>query len=199
MISNAEIRSRARTLLGGGIFKNEWLYPLLLLLILSAISAALAATAVGAFIIYGILMCASSAYFIGRVRGSVEATDLGAAVDGAKADIGGALITGLLYNIFIMLWSMLFVIPGIVKSYSYALTYYVKLDNPELSPTEAITESRRLMNGYKMKLFLLDLSFFGWMLLGTLCLGVGTLWVAPYMEASRAVFYEEVRAAKPRT
>ena len=91
---------------------------------------------------------------------------------------------------------MLFVIPGIIKSCSYALTFYIRADNPSLSATEAITESRRMMDGYKMKYFMLQLSFIGWIIVGALCLGVGTLWVAAYMQTATAVFYEEVKASK---
>ena len=196
MISNAQIRQKARQVLGGGIFKNEWLYALLVSLVVSVISGALSATFVGTIIVYGILMVASSTYYLGRVRGTVAHDKLGVTIEGVKNDLSGSLITGILYNVFIMLWSMLFVIPGIVKSCSYALTFYIRADNPSLSATEAITESRRMMDGYKMKYFMLQLSFIGWLIVGTLCLGVGTLWVAAYMQTATAVFYEEVKAAK---
>ncbi len=196
MLSNAQIRAKAREALGGGIFKNEWLYALLVVLVVGAISGALAATFVGTILVYGILMVAMSAYFIGRIRGTVEYGKLGVTIDSVKSDIVGNILTGVLYNLFIALWTMLFFIPGIVKSCSYAMTFYVKNDNPTLSANDAITESRRLMDGYKMKYFMLQLSFIGWMFVGTLCFGIGTLWVSAYMEAARAAFYEEVKAAK---
>ena len=141
-------------------------------------------------------MVETSAYFIGRIRGNVEYKNLGVTIDSVKSDVVGSIITGILYNLFIMLWSLLFVIPGIVKSCAYAMTFYVKNDNPELNANDAITESRRLMDGYKMKYFMLQFSFIGWMIVGTLCFGIGTLRVAAYMEAANAVFYEEVKAAK---
>lgn len=109
---------------------------------------------------------------------------------------GATLLTAL----YQWLWSLLFVIPGIVKSYSYAMTNYIMLDNPEMGINEAITESRRMMNGYKWKLFVLDLSFIGWRLLCMIPL-VGTvlniLYVSPYTSATRAAFYEELKQVNP--
>jgi uncharacterized membrane protein len=95
-------------------------------------------------------------------------------------------------GIFTFLWSLLFCIPGIVKGYSYAMTYYILNDRPELSATDAITESRRLMNGHKMQAFLLDLSFLGWLILGYLACCVGVFFVIPYMESARANFYTAI-------
>lgn len=88
----------------------------------------------------------------------------------------------------------LLIIPGIVKSYSYALTPYILKDHPELKFNAAIEESMRMMNGYKMKLFLLDLSFIGWALLTILTFGIGVLFLEPYVSASRAAFYEDLKA-----
>lgn len=82
--------------------------------------------------------------------------------------------------VYITLWSLLFVIPGIIKSYSYMLTEYVALLNPEMTADECITESRRLMNGHKMKMFLLDLSFIGWDILCVFTFGIGYILLNPY-------------------
>ncbi|MEC6748717.1 DUF975 family protein [Marinilactibacillus sp. XAAS-LB27] len=98
--------------------------------------------------------------------------------------------------IYMFLWSLLFVIPGIVKSFSYAQTYFIYKDATEsghyLSPTECITRSRELMDGYKWKLFVLELSFIGWHFLGALTLGLGYLFITPYIETSKAIFYEDL-------
>ena len=91
----------------------------------------------------------------------------------------------ILIAIFTFLWSLLFIIPGIVKAYSYAMTPYIVHDNPEMPVRECIRQSQRMMKGYKMKLFLLDLSFIGWILLGIFSFGIGLLWVLPYMETAR--------------
>lgn len=99
-----------------------------------------------------------------------------------------------LMNLFIGLWSMLFFIPGIIKSFSYAMTPFILKDYPELSANQAINLSRRMMKGHKMDLFILYLSFFGWMVLACFTFGIGYLWLAPYMLLSTASFYEDVRS-----
>lgn len=105
---------------------------------------------------------------------------------------GRTLVTGLLQMIFIFLWSLLFFIPGIIKSYSYALTGYVMVDF-DLSGEEAITKSRELMKGYKWKLFCLRFSFIGWILLAAFfTFGLGAIFLAPYGKAAEAEFYAEV-------
>ncbi len=108
-------------------------------------------------------------------------------------NFGPVFIANLLCSIFIALWSMLFMIPGIVKSYAYAMTNYILIDKPELSGNDAITESRKMMNGHKMDLFLLDLSFIGWYILSIFTAGILLLYVAPYHQAARAKFYEDLK------
>ena len=100
----------------------------------------------------------------------------------------------LLMQIFIVLWSFLFIIPGIIKAFSYAMTPYILEERPELSANEAIDHSRAMMKGHKFDLFWLYLSFLGWFILCILSLGIGFLWLTPYMETSVAAFYEDVKA-----
>ena len=100
----------------------------------------------------------------------------------------------LLMRIFISLWSLLFIIPGIVKVFSYAMTPYILEENPELSANDAINRSRAMMRGHKFDLFWLWLSFIGWAVLSICTLGIGLFWLAPYMETSVAAFYEDVKA-----
>ena len=97
-----------------------------------------------------------------------------------------------LRGLYVFLWSLLFVIPGIVKSYSYAMTPFIMAENPNMTANEAITASRELMDGHKFDLFLLELSFFGWALLNLLTLGLGSLALNPYMNAARAAFYKDI-------
>ena len=106
---------------------------------------------------------------------------------------GNAFVLNLLITLKVFAWSLLFVIPGIVKMYAYSMAYYIKLDHPDYGWKACIDESRQLMDGHKWEKFVLDLSFLGWIIVGSLCLGVGTLWVTPYMEAANAQFYEYVR------
>ena len=100
----------------------------------------------------------------------------------------------LLMTVFIFLWSLLFIIPGIIKWFSYAMTPFILEENPELSASDAIHRSRMMMRGHKFDLFWLYLSFIGWFFLCILTAGIGFLWLAPYVDTSVAAFYEEVKA-----
>lgn len=194
MISNSQIRARAREILGNNLFSGSWLYPVLVVIIVAAISGALSATFVGPMIVSGLLSVASARYFIGRVRGNIEPGQIESSIDGIRNNVLGSLLTGILYNVFVAIGSMIFVIPGIIFSYSFSMAFYIINDHPEMTAMEALRESRRLMNGHKMQYFILNLSFIGWMLLGSLCFGVGTLWASAYMSTANAVFYEELIA-----
>ena len=109
------------------------------------------------------------------------------------SDYGRIFITLLLRDVFLALWSCLFIIPGIVKSYSYRMVPYIIKDNPELSATEVITRSRELMNGNKWRAFVLDLSFLGWIILGAItCEIVGIFWTNPYIQNTNAALYLEL-------
>ena len=112
--------------------------------------------------------------------------------DGFK-DYGRILGTMLLTTVYTFLWTLLLVIPGIMKSYSYAMTLFILKDYPELQYDAAIEKSMAMMSGHKMKMFLLDLSFIGWAILCCFTLGIGFLFLAPYVEASHAAFYEDLK------
>ncbi|MED3793566.1 DUF975 family protein [Niallia alba] len=104
--------------------------------------------------------------------------------------IGASIMVG----IFTFLWSLLLIIPGIIKGLAYSQTFMLLKDHPEYSIFEAITESRRRMHGYKWKYFLLNLSFIGWGILCLISLGIGFLWLTPYVYASNATFYQNLIA-----
>ena len=115
--------------------------------------------------------------------------------DTVKANYKKSILIYLLTSVYIFLWSLLFVIPGIIKGYSYAFADCVRMDNEELSTEQCINKSRELMKGKKMKLFLLDLSFIGWYILAIFfTFGIGLLWVSPYHESARLAFYENLKA-----
>ena len=101
-------------------------------------------------------------------------------------------ISRLLRALYVFLWSLLFVIPGIVAGFSYAMTDYILAENPELTADEAITQSKELMMGNRWRLFCLQFSFIGWDILATLAFGIGHLWLTPYKQAAYAAFYREV-------
>ena len=110
---------------------------------------------------------------------------------GKYLNVVGAI---LLTNIFTVLWTLLFIIPGIIKAYAYAMTPYILAENPNIKPTQAINLSCRMTKGHKMELFVLGLSFIGWYLLGALAFGIGTAFVVPYDRATHAQFYLALRS-----
>lgn len=99
-------------------------------------------------------------------------------------------------SLYTILWSLLFVIPGIIKALSYSLTYFVLLDHPEYTVHEAIAESKRLMDGNKWNLFVLGLSFIGWFLLSAITFSISQLWTTPYWAVTFAHFYDKVSDEK---
>ena len=101
-------------------------------------------------------------------------------------------IARLLRALYVFLWSLLFIIPGIVAGFSYAMTDYILAEDPELTADEAISQSKSIMMGNKWRFFCLQFSFIGWDVLATLAFGIGHLWLTPYKQAAYAAFYREV-------
>ena len=101
-------------------------------------------------------------------------------------------IAKLLQAVYILLWSLLLVIPGIIASYSYAMTDYILAENPNLTASEAIAQSKAMMSGNRWRLFCLHFSFIGWSILCAFTLGIGNLWLDPYKQAATAAFYREI-------
>ena len=107
---------------------------------------------------------------------------------------GTGFAQAFLRGLYVFLWSLLLVIPGIVKSFSYAMTPFLLAEYPELTVSQAITLSRKIMDGHKADLFFLGLSFIGWALLSILTCGIGSLWLNPYVNATWAAFYRQLQA-----
>lgn len=104
---------------------------------------------------------------------------------------GQAFLQKFLRGLYTFLWTLLFIIPGIIKSFSYAMTPFIMAENPNMTAKEAITASKQLMEGHKWELFCLGFSFIGWYLLAALTLGIGTFFLNPYVEAAYAAFYRD--------
>ena len=100
----------------------------------------------------------------------------------------------LLTILFVFLWTLLLIIPGIIAAFSYSLVFYIMTDDPNIGAMEAIDKSKKMMYGYKWKLFCLGLRFICWILLGILTFGIGFLWIIPYLSVCCAKFYENVKA-----
>ncbi len=107
-------------------------------------------------------------------------------------NFGPGFVLRLLQGLYTVLWGLLLIVPGFVASYSYAMAPFIMAENPEMTPSEAISASKELMNGHKWELFCLNFSFIGWQILSMLTLGVGALVLNPYMNAAQAAFYRNL-------
>ena len=99
-----------------------------------------------------------------------------------------AFVLALLETVYLFLWSLL-IIPAFIKPYSYAMSFFIQKDNPDMTANECITESRRIMDGNKWKLFCLEFSYIGWVILCILTLGILSFWVSPKMNQAKYLFY----------
>lgn len=104
-----------------------------------------------------------------------------------------AFVLSFVAGIFIILWSLLLVVPGIIKTYSYSMAFYILAENPEMSAMDALNESKRLMDGHKMEFFVLQISFFWWILLFIGTLGIAGIYVIPYILTTNVNFYKSIK------
>lgn len=158
---------------------------------------------VGGILIVGVLMIMVQLIIGGAVSLGYAQFNLNL-IDGKNPELGNlfdrfnifwkAFCLMLLRGIYTLLWTLLFIIPGIIASYSYAMSPYILTEHPELEANEAITISKQMMEGNRWRLFCLHFSFIGWSFLCIFTLGIGMLWLVPYMEASNAAFYRDVSA-----
>lgn len=107
-----------------------------------------------------------------------------------------SLVAYLLMIVFTLLWALLLIIPGIIAAISYSQTFFILVDDETISARDAIKKSKRMMYGYKWKYFCLKLRFIGWGILSILTLGIGFLWLVPYIKISEAKFYDDIRGEK---
>ena len=111
------------------------------------------------------------------------------AMSAEASDMSSYLLMGILVGIGLLL----FFVPGLILALAYALSFFILKDNPELSAVEVLKKSRMMMRGHKFDLFWLELSFIGWIILGIITLGIGYIWLIPYMYETISVFYEDVK------
>jgi len=104
-----------------------------------------------------------------------------------------AFILNITIEFFILLWGLLFIIPGIIKSYSYSMSYHILADNPNMKVKDALDWSKKITQGNKMRLFCLDLSFLGWFFLSILTLGIGYIWLVPYIQITTVNMYTNLK------
>lgn len=112
---------------------------------------------------------------------------------GGIKKLGKAWCLTLLVGVFTFLWSLLFWIPGIIKALSYSMSFYILADDPSLTASQALEISKEITKGHKMEIFVLELSFIGWMLLSVITCGIALIYVIPYMETTMANFYQTIK------
>ena len=113
-----------------------------------------------------------------------------------KKSLATSIVAQILMSIFIFLWTLLLIIPGIIKAYAYSMTHYIIAENPEIDFMEAIKKSEDMMKGHKFRLFKLHFSFIGWFLLTILTFGIGFIFLYPYYSLAQTNFYIELRGEK---
>ena len=129
-------------------------------------------------------------YFIKNTDSKPSFRDI---FSGFKVKYGRNIGTLLLVGIKSVLWTLLFIIPGIIKSYEYSIIPYILADDPEISSKDAFKKAKQMMKGNKWRLFKLEFSFIGWFVLCVLTLGIGTFFLIPYLNAANAEFYVELK------
>lgn len=166
------------------------LFPWILLVILGVLVILL--IAVGFRVLFGYaLEIGGRRYFVQSAQGNIDLNALGFAFE--KQKYFNIIKTMLWRALLNFLWFLLLIIPGIVKSYAYRMVPYILADNPNIGYKRAVELSTKMTGGHKFKMFVLDLSFIGWYLLGMLALLVGTLFVLPYVNATQAELYLVLR------
>ncbi len=156
------------------------------------IEGVLSATGVGAIVylvIYGPLTLGLVKIIVKNAKG--EEFNNSMLFDGFKT-FTNSLCVGLLQTLYLFLWSLLLLIPSIIKSLSYSMTFFIHNDHPEYSAKECIKKSKEIMHGHKWELFCLMFSYIGWYLLCSLTLGILLFWIAPRVYTAKYLFYKDI-------
>ncbi|WP_240763217.1 DUF975 family protein [Paenibacillus thalictri] len=192
---NDQLREMARSQLAGrwGIAILTCFLYFVIIVILNSIKdvGSLATTLVSGSFALGLSM-----FFVTFPRGGTP--DISQLFAGFKRFLP-ALGLSLMIGLLTFLWTLLLIVPGIIAALRYSQAFYIMNDNPDIGVMDAIRTSKEMMDGQKMKLFLLQLSFIGWFLLGCITFGIAMLWVYPYFLAAMANFYEDLRQASSST
>ena len=166
--------------------RDKWDYSALTTLVMALI------TSIAPWLLAGPMML-GYIHYLKRVKYDRENARLEALFDGFN-DFGRAFAANLLIVIFVFLWTLLLIIPGIVMGIAYSMTMFIIAEDKDIPAMDAIRRSRDMMTGYKWKFFCLNLRFIGWVLLTIVTLGIAQFWFEPYMRMSYLQFYEDVKA-----
>ncbi len=169
--------------------------------LISAFAGAIIGTATSGFGTIAIAVFCTIPLAVGTTRASMavfrnsEKLEVEMLMTGYKA-FTRVLEIGLRKYVIIFLYTLLLIIPGIIKTYTYRFTNLILLDEPELSPKEVLAKSKEMTDGKKFDLFVLDLSFIGWFILAMFTLGIPMIWVTPYIDVAVCTMYHKIRTEK---
>lgn len=193
MLDNNEIRTKAREYLTG-----KWNICALILLVYYVLTMGVGYIPVlgviGSLLIGGPLALSLAIIYLRITRGEEVKVEM---IFEGFNDFGRSFVTLLLTTVFIILWSLLLLVPGIIAGLSYSMVFFILSENPTISPIDAIKQSKAMMYGHKTELFMLSLSFLGWIILSIFTAGIAFLWLGSYMQTSVAIFYQELKLETP--
>lgn len=191
-MNSRDLRARA-----WGKLSGNWGTPIAVVLVyalivggINSLGQQIPLLSLASIIVAGPLLVGIAGFFTQFARGAKPAFE--SLFDGFKKCFGNSIVLSLLTGLFVLLWALLFIIPGIIKAIAYSMAPYLMADNPNMTATEALDDSQRLMDGHKMDFFILGLSFIGWALLVIVTFGIAAIWVGPYIQATHAEFYLEL-------
>jgi uncharacterized membrane protein len=189
MPTSAELRAIARKSLSG-----SWLpaigITLLFGVIIGVVSYIPYIGTIGVLLLGGPLTLGLITYFVKLVQGERPLVGL---LFGSFDRFPVSFLVYLLVQVFVFLWSLLLIVPGIIAALRYSQAFFILRENPNIEAMEAIRQSKEMMNGHKGRLFVLYLSFIGWAILASIPFGLGFIWLYPYMLAAQAAFYEDLK------
>lgn len=198
MMNRAELKARAKEQIKGKIG-----ILFVITLIVGVLSAA-ASTLLGMIPVVGslaamVIVTPAFTLSLARVYLMVAAGDKPEVTDAFSGfdDFWSAFKVTMLVALYTFLWSLLFVIPGIIKTYSYSMSLYILAENKGKSAKECIKESMEMTNGHKMELFVLSLSFIGWYIVGAITLGIAYIWIMPYVHTTNVNAYNSLKPQTP--
>lgn len=174
--------------------KTSYWMVFVVALLVAAIPTATSVAVIG-FILAGPLLVGQAIYLIDMIEVNPEGKKIELVIEGFKRSFVNSFLAILLTGIFTFLWSLLFIIPGIIKALAYSMTPYIIAEDPSIDAMSAIEKSQEMMRGHKMRLFFLHLSFIGWYILAGITV-VGIFFLMPYVQTTMANFYIELRGRK---
>lgn len=181
-------RSREYRKLGWNSLRLNYWILLVIVIIFSVLSSFASTVPFLPLILLGVFSVALQKCFIKNSnKQEVEIEDY---FRGMFDNAGDKIVLGLMVTIFQILWTLLFIIPGVIKGYAYAMSYYIQY-RCNLPARDSIDLSQKMMSGKKWKLFCLHFSFIGWLILAAFTFGIGIIFLAPYFYAAQTEFFKD--------